>query len=123
MAANNRIRLARVYEQPAPDEGTRVLVDRLWPRGIRKSDPRIGHWMADVAPSTELRHWYNHQAERFDEFATRYTAELETSPAAEALDELRDMVRKGPVTLVTATREVELSHLVVLAKLLSPDAR
>lgn len=79
--------------------------------------------MPDVAPSTELRHWYNHQAERFDEFATRYTAELETSPAAEALDELRDMVRKGPVTLVTATREVELSHLVVLDKLLSPDAR
>ncbi|ART71300.1 hypothetical protein BTO20_24595 [Mycobacterium dioxanotrophicus] len=120
MAAKHRIRLARVYEEPAPDEGTRVLVDRLWPRGIRKTDPRVGHWLPDVAPSTELRHWYNHQAELFDEFETRYTAELETSPAAEAFDELRDMVRRGPVTLVTATREVELSHLVVLAGLLTP---
>jgi uncharacterized protein YeaO (DUF488 family) len=120
MAAKHRIRLARVYEEPAPDEGTRVLVDRLWPRGIRKTDPRVGHWLPDVAPSTELRHWYNHQAELFDEFETRYTAELETSPAAEAFDELRDMVRRGPVTLVTATREVELSHLVVLAGLLAP---
>ncbi|ORA33895.1 DUF488 domain-containing protein [Mycobacterium aquaticum] len=123
MAAKHQIRLARVYEEPAPDEGTRVLVDRLWPRGIRKTDPRVGHWLPDVAPSTELRHWYNHQAELFDEFAARYTAELETSPAAQAFDELRDMVSKGSLTLVTATREVELSHLVVLAKLLSPGRR
>ncbi|WP_458319990.1 DUF488 domain-containing protein [Mycolicibacterium brisbanense] len=120
MAAIHRIRLARVYDEPAPDEGRRVLVDRLWPRGLRKTDPRVGHWMPDVAPSTELRHWYNHQAERFDEFATRYTVELDASPAAEAFDELRAIVRKGPVTLVTATREVDLSHLVVLKKLLSP---
>ena len=117
------VRLERVYEQPDPADGPRVLVDRLWPRGIRKTDPRVGHWLPAVAPSTELRHWYDHQAARFDEFAARYTAELETSPAAEAFDELRAMVREGPITLVTATREVELSHLVVLARLLSPPGR
>ncbi|WP_018601178.1 DUF488 domain-containing protein [Mycobacterium sp. 155] len=113
-----QVRLARVYEQPDSADGQRVLVDRLWPRGIRKTDPRVGRWLPAVAPSAELRHWYDHRAERFDEFAARYTAELKTSPAAEALDELRAMVRDGPVTLVTATRELELSQLVVLAKLL-----
>jgi uncharacterized protein YeaO (DUF488 family) len=117
-AGKPHVRLERVYEEPDPADGQRVLVDRLWPRGIRKSDPRVGRWLPAVAPSTELRHWYNHQAELFDEFVARYTAELETSPAAEALDELRAIVREGQVTLVTATREVELSHLVVLAKLL-----
>jgi uncharacterized protein YeaO (DUF488 family) len=118
-AGKPRVRVQRVYQEPDSADGQRVLVDRLWPRGIRKSDPRVGRWLPAVAPSTELRHWYNHRAELFDEFVARYTEELETSPAAEALDELRAIVREGQVTLVTATREVELSHLVVLAKLLS----
>lgn len=119
MAGKNRVRLARVYTDPEPDEGKRVLVDRLWPRGMKKSDPRVGRWLPAVAPSTELRHWYDHKAERYDDFAARYTQELQSGAEAAAFDELRALVKAGPVTLVTATREVELSHLTVLAKLLA----
>ncbi|WKG05371.1 DUF488 domain-containing protein [Mycolicibacterium sp. HK-90] len=119
MAGKSRVRLARVYDDPEPDEGDRVLVDRLWPRGLKKTDPRVGRWLPAVAPSTELRHWYGHKPERYDEFVARYTEELQSGPEAEALDELRALVGQGPVTLVTATREVELSHLTVLARLLS----
>ena len=115
MGAKSRIRVARVYDDPSPDDGRRILVDRLWPRGFRKDDPRVGTWLKDVAPSKELREWYNHQPERFDEFAARYRAELQGS---EALDELRKLTKRGDVTLVTATREVQGSHAAVLATLL-----
>ena len=71
------MRIARVYDEPNPDDGVRVLVDRLWPRGLRKNDARIDRWCKNVAPSTELRHWYGHQPERFAEFAQRYLTELE----------------------------------------------
>jgi uncharacterized protein YeaO (DUF488 family) len=113
--AKTRIRLARVYDDPSPDDGQRILVDRLWPRGFRKDDPRVGIWFKDVAPSKELREWYNHQPERFDQFAARYRQELEGS---EAFDELRKLTKRGVVTLVTATREVQGSHAAVLATLL-----
>jgi uncharacterized protein YeaO (DUF488 family) len=96
-----------------------VLVDRLWPRGLRKDDPRIGQWLPEVAPSTELRRWYGHKPERYDEFVRRYTAELDTPAGATALDELRAVARAGPVVLVTATKEIALSHLSVLAGLLT----
>src|SRR5215468_6635699 len=119
MSARRPIMVARVYDDPGPDEGERVLVDRLWPRGFRKGDPRVGRWIPKVAPSTELRKWYSHEAARFDEFASRYTAELETQEGAEALAELRDILRAGPVTLVTATRDLDGSHVAVLARLLS----
>lgn len=118
-ASEHDVRLARVYEEPEPGEGHRVLVDRLWPRGLRKDDPRIGQWLPQVAPSTELRHWYGHAPERYDEFVRRYTAELDTPEGAAALDELRSIVRAGPVVLVTATKEIDLSHLSVLAGLLT----
>jgi uncharacterized protein YeaO (DUF488 family) len=110
--------VARVYDDPSPDEGRRILVDRLWPRGFRKDDPRVGTWLKDVAPSNELRGWYNHQRERFDEFAARYRKELQGS---EALDELRKLAKQGVVTLVTATRDVQGSHVAVLATLLKRD--
>ncbi len=119
MAGKNRVRLGRVYEQPQPDEGHRVLVDRLWPRGLKKTDPRVGQWLPSVAPSTELRHWYGHKPERHDEFAERYIQELESGEEAAGLEELRGLVSEGPVMLVTSTREVDLSHLPVLAKLLA----
>jgi uncharacterized protein YeaO (DUF488 family) len=115
VGAKSRIRVARVYDDPSPDDGRRILVDRLWPRGFRKDDPRVGTWLKDVAPSKELRGWYNHQPERFDEFAARYRKELQGS---EALDELRKLTKRGDVTLVTATREVQGSHAAVLATLL-----
>jgi uncharacterized protein YeaO (DUF488 family) len=122
MSSRPRIKLARVYEDPEPDEGERVLVDRLWPRGFRKGDPRVGRWMPKVAPSTELRRWYGHQPERFDEFADRYADELKTEEGAQALAELRAMVRGGPVTLVSAARDLDGSHVAVLADLLSRRA-
>jgi len=117
MSGRSRIRVARVYDDPGPDDGERVLVDRLWPRGFRKGDPRVGRWFPKVAPSTELRTWYGHQPERFDEFATRYAAELESADGAAALDELKQLARDGPVTLVTAVRDLDGSHAAVLTKL------
>jgi uncharacterized protein YeaO (DUF488 family) len=115
MGARTPIRLARVYDDPSPDDGRRILVDRLWPRGFRKDDPRVGSWFKDIAPSKELREWYNHQPERLDEFAARYREELQGS---ETLDELRKLTKSGVVTLVTATRDVQGSHAAVLAALL-----
>jgi uncharacterized protein YeaO (DUF488 family) len=113
--ANVSIRVARVYDDAGPGDGQRVLVDRIWPRGFRKDDPRVGTWCKDVAPSKELREWYHHDPEKFDQFAARYAEELHDSPA---LAELRKLARRGAVTLVTATREVDGSHAAVLAKLL-----
>ncbi len=115
VGAKSRIRVARVYDDAAPDDGRRVLVDRIWPRGVRKDDPRVGTWCRDVAPSKELREWYHHQPERFDEFAARYEGELRDNAA---FAELRELTKRGVVTLVTATREVDGSHAAVLAKLL-----
>lgn len=113
--AKSRVRVARVYDDSNPDDGRRILVDRVWPRGFRKDDPRVGTWLKDVAPSKELREWYNHRPERFDEFAARYRKELQGS---EALDELRKLTKRGVVTLVTATRDVDGSQAAVLATLL-----
>jgi len=107
--------VARVYDDAGPDDGQRVLVDRIWPRGVRKDDPRVGTWCKDVAPSKELREWYQHRPERFDEFAARYTEELHDNPA---LEELRKLTKGSVVTLVTATRDVDISQAAVLAKLL-----
>ncbi|WP_445161449.1 DUF488 domain-containing protein [Mycobacterium sp. Dal123C01] len=115
MGAESRIRVGRIYDDIDPDEGQRVLVDRIWPRGIRKDDPRVGIWCKDVAPSKELREWYHHQPERFAEFASRYEAELTGNTA---LEELRKLTRRGVVTLVTATRDLDGSQAAVLAKLL-----
>lgn len=115
VAAKRRIRIARIYQDVDPDDGQRVLVDRIWPRGIRKDDPRVGIWLKDVAPSKELREWYDHRPERFDEFASRYEAELTDNPA---LDELRKLTKRGVVTLVTAVRDLDGSHAAVLAKVL-----
>jgi uncharacterized protein YeaO (DUF488 family) len=115
VSAGKRIRVERIYEDVDPDDGQRVLVDRIWPRGIRKDDPRVGIWLKDVAPSKELREWYQHDPQKFDQFAARYEAELSGSPA---LEELRRLTKRGVVTLVTSTREVEISHAAVLARLL-----
>jgi len=114
------IRTARVYDHPSA--GHRVLVDRLWPRGVRKDDAPFDEWLRDAAPSTELRHWYAHDPERFDEFATRYRAELAGPAGAEALDRLRALADDGTLVLVTAVREVDLSHLAVLRTVLEEAA-
>ena len=120
MSASRRIKVARVYDDPGPDDGERVLVDRLWPRGFRKGDPRVGRWIPKVAPSTDLRKWYSHEAARFDEFAARYASELETERRGRGAGRIaRRCCVRGPVTLVTAARDLDGSHVAVLARLLS----
>jgi uncharacterized protein YeaO (DUF488 family) len=112
------IKVRRVYEEPAPDDSARVLVDRIWPRGLRKDAARLDEWARDLAPSTELRTWYRHDPAKFDEFRRRYQAELAQPGAAAALARLRERARAGPVTLLTATRDVAISQATVLAELL-----
>ncbi len=112
------VRVARVYDKRKPDEGRRVLVDRLWPRGIRRDDERIDEWLPDVAPSTDLRRWYGHEVDKFDEFARRYASELNDDAHREAFDTLRDTTKKQTITLVTATKDVEHSQARVLTQLL-----
>ena len=112
------IRVRRVYDAPEPRDGSRVLVDRVWPRGLRKDAARLDDWAKDVAPSTELRKWYGHDPAKFGEFRRRYTAELARPEAADALGRLRDLARQGPMTLLTATRDTDISQAAVLADLL-----
>ena len=121
MSAKGRVRVTRVYDPPNPDDGARVLVDRLWPRGLKKADAAIDHWCRDIAPSTELRKWYGHDADKFDEFAVRYQVELDDPDPGAALAALRQLAQRKPVTLVTATKQVEISHAVVLASVLTRD--
>ena len=116
MSARVRVRLARVYDPPGADDGVRVLVDRLWPRGLKKEDAAIDHWCRDVAPSTDLRKWYGHDPDRFPEFAARYRAELDEPERAVAVGALRRLARRKPVTLLTATKGLDGSHAAVLAK-------
>ena len=118
MSDDERVRVGRVYDAPSAEDGRRVLVDRLWPRGMRKYDPRIDEWLREVAPSNELRHWYGHEPSLFEEFSRRYEEELAAPVQAEALRTLRELAEAGRVTLVTATREPGISHLAVLARLL-----
>jgi uncharacterized protein YeaO (DUF488 family) len=112
------IRVRRVYEEPSAQDGARVLVDRVWPRGLRKDALRLDEWAKDVAPSTELRTWYQHDPAKFDEFRRRYAAELDQPGAREGLDRLRALAADQPVTLLTATKELDLSQAAVLAGLL-----
>jgi uncharacterized protein YeaO (DUF488 family) len=110
--------IARVYGDPERSGRHAVLVDRLWPRGLKKAGAPFDLWLKEVAPSTELRTWYGHQPERFAQFAERYQQELTQSPAREALERLRAMMGDGPLLLVTATRDVDRSAAAVLRDML-----
>jgi len=111
------LRTKRIYDDPEPGDGCRVLVDRLWPRGVSKDRATLDRWLKEVAPSPELRTWFGHRADRFAEFAERYTAELAANPA---VAELRALLRAHPaVTLVYGARDTEVNHAVVLAEVLS----
>lgn len=112
--AAQRLRVRRVQEGPAPGDGRRVLIDGMWPRGVRKADAALDAWLRDVAPSRELRQWFGHDPARFEEFARRYREELGESPRAERMGELLEWAREGRVTLLTATRDVAHSHARVL---------
>jgi uncharacterized protein YeaO (DUF488 family) len=112
------IRVRRVYDDPVPEDGTRVLVDRIWPRGLRKDAAHLDDWAKDVAPSSELRTWYRHDPAKFGEFRDRYTAELAQPGPQAALGRLRALAAEGPVTLLTATKDIDISQAAVLAQLL-----
>jgi uncharacterized protein YeaO (DUF488 family) len=114
----SRFEVRRVYGHPQDDGSYRVLVDRLWPRGVAKADAPIDEWDKDVAPSTELRRWYGHDPTKFGEFARRYRDELRHPPASEALAKLHTQSRMERVALMTAARDVEHSGAVVLLAVL-----
>jgi uncharacterized protein YeaO (DUF488 family) len=111
------IRIKRAYDEPGSDDGLRILIDRLWPRGLSKSTLKLDSWVRHLSPSNELRKWYQHDPEKFAEFRKRYVAELKQQ--GDGLAELRAAVRGRTVTLLTATRELDLSHATVLRELLS----
>jgi len=112
----DHIRLKRAYDPPSAEDGVRVLVDRLWPRGLRKTNAAIARWMKDIAPSTELRRWFGHDPERWPQFRRRYAEELREHAAE--LDELRELARHDPVTLVFGARDEIHNDAVVLRELL-----
>lgn len=112
------VRFRRVYDPVSDDDGFRVLVDRIWPRGLAKEDANLHTWEKDVAPSHELRMWYGHKPEKFPEFKRRYTAELSTSVGQAGIARLRELAEQGTVTLLTASRDLEHSQAAVLAELL-----
>ncbi|MEV8511534.1 DUF488 family protein [Dactylosporangium sp. NPDC051484] len=109
----------RVYEESSPEDGKRVLVDRVWPRGMRKADAHLDEWLRAVAPSIELRRWYGHKPSRFAEFRSRYFTELREPARRQAVDHLRDIADHDKVTLLTATHDVDHSQAAVLTEWLT----
>lgn len=117
-----RVELRRVYDDPQREgHERRVLVDRLWPRGLRKDAVDLDEWAKDAAPSTELRRWYGHVPERFEEFARRYRLELAEAPAAGTLARLTEAARSEGLVLLTATRDLEHSGALVLQQVLEEE--
>jgi uncharacterized protein YeaO (DUF488 family) len=112
------VRVRRIYDEPTRGDGTRVLVDRVWPRGLSKEKARIDKWCKEVAPSTELRRWYGHEPERFAEFSRRYRAELDDPERATALAHLRRLAEAQTMTVLTATKDIAISQAAVIADLL-----
>jgi len=114
------VKLKRAYEVRAVEDGTRILVDRLWPRGIKKADAAFDLWMKDVAPSTGLRQWFGHETDRWQEFRRRYVDELRQK--SDLVDELRALARKGPITLVFGAHDQTHNDAVVLREILLDDS-
>jgi uncharacterized protein YeaO (DUF488 family) len=111
------IKLKRAYEKPSVEDGTRILVDRLWPRGLTKREARIDYWFKEIAPSAELRKWFGHDPTRWTDFKRRYGVELRRR--AEKLDELRELARHGNITLIYGARDEEHNDAVVLRDFLA----
>jgi uncharacterized protein YeaO (DUF488 family) len=112
-----QIRLRRAYEAPGKDDGTRILVDRVWPRGVSKEDLRLDFWAKNIAPSTELRHWFGHDPEKWNEFRRRYSDELDENDAA--VEELLSKVEGKRLTLVYGARDEQHNNAVALKEYLS----
>ncbi len=116
-----QITLKRAYDDPTPQDGRRILVDRLWPRGITKDALAIDDWLKDLAPSSELRRWYNHAPDRWQEFQKRYKSELDQNK--DAVDACLELCRKGPVTLVYAAKTTDKNNAIVLQEYLHSKNR
>lgn len=114
------IAIKRVYDPPGLRDGQRVLVDRLWPRGLRKADAAMDVWMKDLAPSPALRKWFDHREDRFREFRSKYLLELKSNPA---VDDILPLIRKRKVTLLYGARDTAINHAVVLAQFLDKKTR
>lgn len=110
------VKIKRVYEKPGRDDGTRILVDRLWPRGLTKEKAKVDLWLKEIAPSNELRKWFGHESEKWSEFQKRYRAELRKN--SEPLSLLRKAASKEPITLLFAARDEEHNEAIVLRNLL-----
>lgn len=110
------VQVKRIYDPAAPDDGHRVLIDHVWPRGVSRERARLDEWARELAPSDELRTWFDHVPERFPEFRSRYRAEL--AGHADALQALRERARDGRLTILYAARDTEHNNAVVLAELL-----
>ena len=110
------IRVKRVYESASPEDGARVLVDRVWPRGVRKADLNLHEWLKDAAPSTELRKWFGHDRDRWNGFRDRYFAELDERP--EAVGRLRELAGAGPLTLLYSAKDTQCNQAVALREYL-----
>ena len=120
-ARSPKLSVARVYDEVGQNPRRGVLVDRLWPRGLARADAPFETWAKDVAPSPQLRKWYGHVAARFDEFARRYRDELAVTPARDALEELQARTVRTKTVLLTATKDLEHSHAIVLRDVLVGD--
>ena len=114
MATVKGFQVRRVYDPPEPEDGVRVLVDRLWPRGLSKERAAVDHWPKELTPSGELRTWYHAHPEQYDEFERRYREELALPEREDSVRHLRGLARKGPVTLLSAVRDPSHSHVPVL---------
>ncbi|SRR5690554_2167707 len=115
------IRLKRAYESPSPDDGQRILVERLWPRGLTKQKAKIDLWLKEIAPSSELRKWYSHDVAKWPEFKKRYLAELRANP--EPVKQLHELAKHETVTLIYAARDEEHNSAVVLRQFLNRGRR
>jgi len=118
VVAKPDVRVARVYDKAEEQDGVRILVDHIWPRGMDKAKAALNEWCKDVSPSTELRKWYSHDPAKFGEFARRYRAELDDPERAEALQHLRKLATGHRLTLLTATKNPDISQAAVLCDLL-----
>ena len=114
----SRIRVKRAYEKADPSDGYRVLVDRLWPRGVRKENLRLDEWAKEIAPSTDLRKWFGHDPTRWEEFCRRYRDELASPERREIMERLAQLSRQGPVTLVYGAKDEEHNNAVVIQDML-----
>jgi len=118
MSSRRKVQVRRVYDDPEREDGTRVLVDRIWPRGLTKARAALDEWCKEVAPSTELRTWYAHDPGRFAEFTRRYREELTEPQRADALEHLRGLATDRTLTLLTASKAADISEAAVLVELL-----